>query len=189
MPKLWNETIDAHRQAVRDAILDAAAALIDNGGLRAVTMSQLAERAGIGRATLYKYFPDAEAVLRAWHERQVTAHLHQLAEAAHRPGTAVQRLTAVATAYANLARQRHGGELAALLHRSDHVSHAEQHLTGLMEALIAEGARAADLRDDVPPAELAAYCLHALTAASTLPSQAAVDRLVAVTLGALRPLP
>ncbi|MGW0191694.1 TetR/AcrR family transcriptional regulator [Streptomyces sp. NPDC003362] len=189
MPKLWNETIDAHRQSVREAILIAASALIADGGLRAVTMSQLAERVGIGRATLYKYFPDAEAVLSAWHERQITAHLHQLAEAAHRPGTATQRLTAVATAYADLARQRHGGELAALLHQSEHVSHAAQHLTGLLEALIAEGARAADLRDDVPPAELAAYCLHALTAASTLPSQAAVDRLVAVTLGALRPLP
>ena len=88
VPKLWNETIDAHRQAVREAILDAAATLIEDGGLRAVTMSQLAERAGIGRATLYKYFPDAEAVLGAWHERQVTAHLHGLAEAAHRPGTA-----------------------------------------------------------------------------------------------------
>ncbi|MGV9453071.1 TetR/AcrR family transcriptional regulator [Streptomyces sp. NPDC003635] len=189
MPKLWNETIDAHRQAVREAILNATAALIADGGLRAVTMSQLAERAGIGRATLYKYFPDAEAVLGAWHERQITAHLHQLAEAAHRPGTATQRLTAVATAYADLTRQRHGGELAALLHQSEHVSHAEQHLTGLLEALIAEGALAAELRDDVPPAELAAYCLHALTAASTLPSQAAVDRLVALTLGALRPLP
>ncbi|WP_159425459.1 hypothetical protein [Streptomyces sp. fd1-xmd] len=97
--------------------------------------------------------------------------------------------TAVATAYADLARQRHGGELATLLHQSEHVSHAEQHLTGLLTALITEGAHSADLRDDVPPAELAAYCLHALTAASALPSQAAVDRLVAVTLGALRPRP
>jgi len=34
--------------------------------------------------------------------------------------------------------------------------------------------------------ELAAYCLHAL-AAGTLPSEAAVERLVAVTLAGLRP--
>ncbi|MFI8499611.1 TetR/AcrR family transcriptional regulator [Streptomyces sp. NPDC085524] len=189
MPKLWNETIDAHRHAVREAILNAAAELIEGGGLRSVTMSQLAERAGIGRATLYKYFPDAEAVLSAWHERQVAAHLHQLAEAAHRPGAAAQRLAAVATAYADLARQGHGGELAALLHQGEHVGHAERHLTQLLEGLIADGARDGDLRDNVPPAELAAYCLHALTAASSLPSRAAVERLVAVTLDGLRPVP
>lgn len=189
MPKLWNETIDAHRHAVREAILDAAAELIESGGLRAVTMSQLAERAGIGRATLYKYFPDAEAVLVAWHARQVDAHLHLLVEASHRPGTAAQRLAAVAGAFAGLAAQRHGGELAALLHQSAHVNHAEQHLTHTLETLITEGAQAGDLRDDVPAVELAAYCLHALTAASTLPSQAAVDRLVTLTLGSLHPAP
>jgi hypothetical protein len=28
MPKLWNETIEAHRRAVRDAIMDTTAALM-----------------------------------------------------------------------------------------------------------------------------------------------------------------
>jgi AcrR family transcriptional regulator len=49
-------------------------------------MSQIAaEASGIGRATLYKYFPDVESILRAWHERQVGAHLHQLHAARKRP--------------------------------------------------------------------------------------------------------
>ena len=73
MPKLWNETIEAHRREVRDAILDTTAALVAEHGLRSVTMSQIAEKTGIGRATLYKYFPDVEAILPAWHERQITA--------------------------------------------------------------------------------------------------------------------
>jgi len=75
MPKLWDETIEAHRRAVRDATLDTAAALVAERGLRAVTMSQIAEETGIGRATLYKYFPDVEAILVAWHERHISAHL------------------------------------------------------------------------------------------------------------------
>jgi hypothetical protein len=37
------------------------------------------------------------------------------------------------------------------------------------------------------PEELASYCLHALTAARALPSDAAVKRLVAITLDGLRP--
>jgi hypothetical protein len=29
---------------------------------------------------LYKYFPDVEAVLDVWHERQIQAHLEHLAQ-------------------------------------------------------------------------------------------------------------
>jgi AcrR family transcriptional regulator len=49
-----------HRDApseVRDVIVETTAALVAEHGLRAVTMSQIAEDTGIGRATLYKYFP------------------------------------------------------------------------------------------------------------------------------------
>src|SRR5215207_7470460 len=56
IPRLWHHTIQAHRREVRDAILETAAALVAQHGLRAVTMSQIAEETGIGRATLYKYF-------------------------------------------------------------------------------------------------------------------------------------
>lgn len=185
MPKLWNETIDAHRHAVREAILDAAARLVEQGGLRSVTMSQIAEQAGIGRATLYKYFSDAEAVLLAWHDRQVASHLHYLTEIGDQPGAPAERLAAVLQAYADIAQQRHGGELATLLHQYEHVTHAQRHLEGLLQRLIAEGARMGDLRADVPPAELAQYCLHALSAASTLNSKAAVRRLVTVTFNGL----
>ncbi len=38
----------------------------------------IAEEAGIGRATLYKYFSDAEVLLLAWHERQISAHLLEM---------------------------------------------------------------------------------------------------------------
>src|SRR5262245_31521975 len=58
VPKLWTETIEAHRRAVRDATLDIAAALAAEHGLASVTMSRIAEETGIGRATLYKYYPD-----------------------------------------------------------------------------------------------------------------------------------
>ena len=117
MPKLWNETIEAHRRAVRDATLDATAALVAEHGLASVTMSQIAEETGIGRATLYKYFPDVEAILVAWHERQVAGHLEHLAEVRDQAGDAGERLEAVLEAYALMSHEHHGTELAALLHR------------------------------------------------------------------------
>ena len=187
VPKLWNETIEAHRAAVHGATLDATAALVAEHGLASVTMSQIAKATGIGRATLYKYFPDVEAILIAWHERQVTGHLEQLAQIRDQAGQGGRRLEAVLEAYALIAHQRHNTELAALLHQGEHVARAHQHLRDFIADLLAEGAKTGEFRNDVAPDELASYCLHALTAAGNLPSAAAVGRLVAVTLAGLRP--
>ncbi len=187
VPRLWNETIEAHRAAVRDAILDTTAELVTENGLLSVTMSRIAEKTGIGRATLYKYFPDVEAILLAWHERHVSGHLEHLAELRDQAGDACQRLEAVLESYALIQHKRHATELAALLHRDEHVARAQQHLTDILRDLLTEGAQTGDLRNDIPPEELADYCLHALAAAGSLPSEAAVRRLVTVTLAGLRP--
>src|SRR5215218_9400754 len=111
VPKLWEGTIDAHREAVRAATLDAVAALIAAHGMAAVTMSQIAKKAGIGRATLYKYFSDLESVVAAWHERQVGRHLEELRAIKQGAGGLTDRLRAVFTAYALIAHRRHGAEL------------------------------------------------------------------------------
>jgi AcrR family transcriptional regulator len=187
VPRLWNETIEGHRRAVRDATLDTTAALVAGHGLRSVTMSQIAEETGIGRATLYKYFPDVEAILVAWHERHVSGHLEHLAAIRDQASDPTERLKAVLEAFALIQHKRHATELGALLHREEHVSRAQQHLSDLIRDLLIEGAQAGDVRDDVAPDELASYCLHALAAASSLPSEAAVHRLVAVTLAGIRP--
>jgi AcrR family transcriptional regulator len=186
VPRLWDETIEAHRRAVRDATLDTTATLVAEHGLRSVTMSQIAEETGIGRATLYKYFPDVEAILVAWHERHIGGHLDLLAELRDQAGDAGERLEAVLQAYALIQFEHHGTDLAALLHRGAHVARAQQHLLDMIRELLTEVAETGDLRDDVAPDELANYCLHALTAASSLPSKAAVHRLVTVTLAGLR---
>lgn len=188
VPKLWNETIEAHRRAVRDAILENTWELVAEHGLRSVTMSQIAEKTGIGRATLYKYFPDLEAILLAWHERHVTYHLERLAELRDQAGGAAERLEVVLGAYALIFhhREHHGTELLALLHRGEHVAWAQQQLIDMIRDLLTEAAETGSIRDDAAPEELTSFCLHALTAASSLPSEAAVRRLVTVTLDGLR---
>lgn len=187
MPRLWTETIEGHRRAVRDATLDAAAALVAERGLASVTMSEIAERTGIGRATLYKYFPDVEAVLTAWHERQVAGHLEHLTHARDCAGSASERLEAVLFAYATFSRRHDSSELAASLHHGAHVAAAHARLRHFLRDLLAEGAAAGELRNDVPPDELAAFTLSALSAAGGLSTEAAVRRLVTVTLAGLRP--
>ena len=71
-------------------------------------MSQIAEETGIGRATLYKYFPDVEAILLAWHDRQIAAHLAYLSEVRDQAGDAGERLEAVLEAYALLSSHSRG---------------------------------------------------------------------------------
>jgi AcrR family transcriptional regulator len=189
VPKLWNHTIDAHRRAVRDATLDTTAALVAEHGLRSVTMSQIAEETGIGRATLYKYFADVEAILLAWHERQITGHLAHLAEVRDQ-AAAGERLEAVIEAYALISHEthaHHGTELGAFLHRDEHVARAQQQLRAMIRDLLTEGAEAGRIRGDVTPDELASYCLYALAAAGSLPSRAAVRRLATVILAGLQP--
>ena len=189
MPKLWDDTIEAHRRSVTDAVLDATARLVAERGLASVTMSAIAEGSGIGRATLYRYFPDVEAILRAWHERRVDAHLDHLARVRD-TAPPDERPAAVLTAYALLthdSREHHGTDVAAALHRGDHLDRAHDRLARLVAEVLAEAAAAGRVRGDVPPAELARYCLHALSAVAALPSKAAVRRLVAVTLDGVRP--
>ena len=188
VPKLWSKTIEAHRATVSDAILDTTVALVAQHGLLSVTMSQIAEATGIGRATLYKYFSDVEAILLTWHQRQITEHIEYLVEVRDRGGGARDGLEAVLAAYALICYERHGhadSELAAFLHRDGQVAQAQKQLHGMFGDLLNRAAKSGDVRNDIAADELASYCLHALTAAGGMPSKAAVRRLVAVTLAGL----
>ncbi|HEY0711140.1 MAG TPA: TetR/AcrR family transcriptional regulator [Polyangia bacterium] len=186
MPKVWTASLKDHAPAVRRAIMEATAKLAVKKGLASITMSEVAVASDIGRATLYKYFPDVEAILFAWHAEKVAAHLHQLAQVRDQAGTVTERLTAVLTVFAQISHQHHHAELAALVHRGDQVARAHRHLHNLVRGLLTEGIAAGEIRSDVTPDELATYCLHALSAASALLSPASVERLVAVTMSGLR---
>ncbi|MBX3233539.1 MAG: TetR/AcrR family transcriptional regulator [Labilithrix sp.] len=184
-PKLWSATIDEHRHDVTAAILDATAVLAHELGIRKVTMSLVAERAGIGRATLYKYFPDVESILLAWHEREVSHHVEQLAKLRDSDSDVFERLRAVFERVAQ-GRRDHGGDLAAMLHRGAHMHRAHDAVRTLIRDLLVSGIGSGRIRSDVPPDELASFCVHALSAANGVPSKGAVRRLITVTLDALR---
>jgi AcrR family transcriptional regulator len=186
MPRLWTDTIESHRAEVREAILEAAAALATKNGATNVTMTEVAKQTGVGRATLYKYFDDVQAILVAWHEQQIAGHVAKLEAARDRTGDALDRIESVLETYALLTFEHHGKELVALLARGEHAVRANERFLGMLQALLEEGAKRRLLRDDVPPPELASYCVHALSGAVALRSRAAVRRLVAVTMAGLR---
>jgi len=104
---LWSRTIETHRSEVRDAIVENTAELAATEGLLSVTISGVAEVTGIGRATLYKYFPDVEAILLEWHGRQIARHLEHLEEIQDRIDNPGERLAAVLDAYALISHEVH----------------------------------------------------------------------------------
>ncbi|WOF73475.1 TetR/AcrR family transcriptional regulator [Parvibaculaceae bacterium PLY_AMNH_Bact1] len=52
-------------EAARRAILDAAAGLLEEGGISAVTMEAVAARAKVGKPTIYRSWPNAQALAMA----------------------------------------------------------------------------------------------------------------------------
>ena len=219
MPKLWLSTIEAHRREVRRAILDTTAALVAERGIAEVTMSEIAQQTGIGRATLYKYFPDVESILDAWHEDHVARHLERLAAVRDRHSRADERLEAVLAAYAEILHQRsrepdhedahlrgstghrhapagsqarghahgrHAADVTLLVHRTTHVHGAQRRLASFLRNVLNDAKKTGHVRTDISSDELATFCLHALAGAGALGTQAAVARLVGLTIDGLR---
>jgi AcrR family transcriptional regulator len=57
--------------ATFDAILEAAAHILREGGARALTTNKIATRAGVSIGSLYQYFPNKQSVVRALVEREI----------------------------------------------------------------------------------------------------------------------
>lgn len=180
VPKLWKDTVEEHRRDVRTAILEAAWALAQEHGVRGVTMGLVADQAGISRATLYKYFRGVDDILVAAHTEHVRAHLAKLRTALDTAGTPRQGLERLIEHYAEICfrRGRDGGAgVAALVHTGAQ----HHHDTHLLNRLVVDAVRAAqqagEVRADVTPKVLAAYCLSAAEGAGALANAGDARRL------------
>jgi AcrR family transcriptional regulator len=72
----------ARARATVDAVLEAAAQLLERDGEAGFNTNAVAERAGVSIGTLYRYFPDKRAILLALARREMAAHNALVAERA-----------------------------------------------------------------------------------------------------------
>lgn len=77
---LRNAPVQARSTARLDALLDAAAKVVDEIGYERLTTAQVAEVAGASIGTVYRYFPDRLALLRALRSRNVRRYMQRLTE-------------------------------------------------------------------------------------------------------------
>lgn len=61
-------------RTTRDAIVEAATALLDQGGPEAVTLREVGRRAGVSHNAPYKHFTDKESVLASVAARELDAY-------------------------------------------------------------------------------------------------------------------
>jgi AcrR family transcriptional regulator len=146
------ERADAARN--RERILDAAQRLIAKQGVQRVTLEDVAAEAGVGRATLFRRFPDRGALLLAMldeHERELQDQVLNGPPALGPGAPPARRLMSFAEALFDLTREHRqlllGSETTAPLARMRTGAYAVWHLH--LVALLAE------LRQDADPDVLA----------------------------------
>ena len=61
-----------------ERILDALQELLENHKLQSISVSEIAETAGIGKGSIYYYFPSKDAILEALVERSYEKPLQNL---------------------------------------------------------------------------------------------------------------
>lgn len=96
MPKIMAATVAEHRERTYDALLDAVDALVVERGFEAVSLREIAARAGVARTAIYNYAPDKAALLAAAAERSTAPVRAAVAENATDAGrSAPERLAAI----------------------------------------------------------------------------------------------
>ncbi|MFG1945704.1 TetR/AcrR family transcriptional regulator [Nonomuraea sp. NPDC048826] len=154
----WDDALDEHRSRYRERIIDAAIDLVAEQGAAKSSMSALAQRAGVGRATVYKYFPSIEHALLAHVEREVAACSHRLEAICAQSGDPLHRLRGYIDTQLDLfAEQRHRlswatidqADLSAAAMSSfrEHVERLQAPLVEILRGGVAHGA----FRPDVEP--------------------------------------
>jgi len=105
-----NEPVQARSTARLAALLDSAAAVIDEIGYERLTTAMVAERAGASIGTVYRYFPDRIAVLQSLAARNSERLMSRVSAALTngRHPSAADAVVAVLTATAELFRSEPG---------------------------------------------------------------------------------
>jgi AcrR family transcriptional regulator len=144
---------DAERN--RRRILAAAAEAFAEGGL-AVTMDEIARRAGVGVGTVYRRFPDKELLIEALFEQRID-ELVVLAEAAREDPDPWHGLVHfLETALALQAADRGLKEVVlSAAHGHERVARARARIAPVVDELIDRAQAAGELRPDVAGPDLA----------------------------------
>lgn len=157
------------QERIAGGILDAAAAVLGERG-DAASMEEVAEAAGVGRATLYRYFPSREALLRALEAAAVEQLCVKIAEAELDTVPVAEGIARLNRGFLDA-----GDKYVALLRAGRKTTDArviEHRIAAPVRALIHRGVQDGTLRADIPPEMLLGMFTALLESALQMTAQA-----------------
>jgi AcrR family transcriptional regulator len=179
MPRLWADSLEQHKADVRSAVMSTAAELAATAGVRSLTMSQIAQQAGISRATLYTYFSDVDEILRNWHHSMVDQHLAALEESIEQADDdPTTRLVAACQRHVEVLTTHHNNPLLQPHPSDPDTVTALERLHATFAALVAAALPTKAQRHGLSATDYAGYVLASLEAASRFPTGTARRRLI-----------
>ncbi|QQM67562.1 TetR/AcrR family transcriptional regulator [Actinomyces weissii] len=120
MPKIMGNNLAEHRERTRAALFDAMSELLTQRTFDKITLSDVANRAGVGRTAVYNHFTDKEDLLLAFMDYETQQHAQELARALAQTPDPIDRLRLYVRQQALVKRSYHfpaNGPLASSVSR------------------------------------------------------------------------
>lgn len=160
--------VETKKDLKRQRILDAAKRRFGRSGIRATTMQDIAQEAGVAVGTIYQFFPDKDALILAWvdeHRRLIRIHWEQVLAL---PITADQKLREFLKVRFHTVRTMREepavNEIARVVMRlaPETITAMSQTALGYLRSIIEEGHEAGLLPSAVPEVD-AEILFHSMT--------------------------
>jgi AcrR family transcriptional regulator len=138
----------------------------------------------IGRATLYKYFPDVESILVAWHARDFAGHLARLEALSEAPDLSLDDVVTFVAGQRRHHPHGKGSDLFGTLAHTLADAHGapgpaiEREIVTALAQLVRRLVELKQVRNDHDPEVLARWLLHAAHAPADLDDVAVAQLLV-----------
>lgn len=148
------------RQDKYEKILDALQTLLENKNLQTISVSEIAHAAGIGKGSIYYYFPSKEAILEALVARSYEKPLETAKKlSGQRDISPFTRMAMIFQACRNISteflksetKSEAGSSEKAFLHQK-YMSHIIQELKPVLAEIIRQGIAEGTIRFDRPEA-------------------------------------
>ncbi|MBE9373732.1 TetR/AcrR family transcriptional regulator [Saccharopolyspora sp. HNM0983] len=78
MPKIIGSSLEEHREQMHERLFAALAELLDERGYDALSLADVAARAGVSRTAMYNYFKDKETLLLAHTDHETRRYVDRL---------------------------------------------------------------------------------------------------------------
>lgn len=152
MPRISAPTLDQHRTETTERLLDSFGELVMQRGYSDVSLADVAGAAGLARTALYTYFPDREALLFAWTDREVQRTMQVLEEDIEKAESYSEKLRVFIRHQLSQFSARHlppGREVIQFLRPDTYkrfMDHIEP-LENMLSNIVKEGAKAREFAD------------------------------------------